>query len=48
MKEKVPDVVFFSETKCRHDKVERIRYRLDFDYNFVVDYIGKSGGLAIL
>jgi exonuclease III len=48
VKEKRPEVVFLIETKCRSAKMEQIRVRIGFEGLFVVDLIGKSGGLALL
>jgi hypothetical protein len=48
VKEKRPKVVFLIETKCRSAKMERVRVRIGFEGLFVVDPIGKSGGLALL
>jgi hypothetical protein len=36
------------ETKCRNAKMERVRVRIGFEGLFVVEPIGKSGGLAML
>jgi hypothetical protein len=48
VKVKRPIVVFLMETKLRQVKMERIRYSLGFNNLFVVDSVGKSGGLALL
>ncbi|XP_042983334.1 uncharacterized protein LOC122312737 [Carya illinoinensis] len=48
VKEKVPQVVFISETKCNRERVEKIRNILGLTHSFVVDSRGKSGGLAML
>lgn len=48
VKEKIPNVVFLMETKFRREKVEWIRNKIKFDCTFVVDCIGRSGGIAIL
>lgn len=48
VKEKKPNIVFLMETKCRNAKMEGIRVKLDFVGLFVVDPIGRSGGLALL
>lgn len=47
LKEKSPLMVFLMETKLRKDKMERIRYKLGFLSMFVVDGVGKGGGLAL-
>jgi hypothetical protein len=48
VKVKRPIVVFLMETKLRQVKMERIRYSLGFNNLFVVNSVGKSGGLALL
>lgn len=40
-------VVFLFETKSRRDNVEKVRRKLGFENSFVVDSVGKSGGLAM-
>lgn len=48
VKEKRPMMVFLMETKLQKEKMERIRHILGFPNMFVVDCVGKSGGLALL
>jgi exonuclease III len=48
IKVKKPDVVFIIETKLHHKKMEKIKVRLGFQNCFVVDSVGRSGGLALL
>lgn len=48
VKEKRPDMVFLMETKMRNNRMEKVRLKLDFDNMFVVDCVGRSGGLALL
>ncbi|XP_042988728.1 uncharacterized protein LOC122316263 [Carya illinoinensis] len=48
VKEKVPQVVFISETKCNRERVEKIRNKLGLAHSFVVESRGKSGGLAMM
>jgi hypothetical protein len=48
VKEKRPSVLFLMETKCRQHKMEGIRVKLGFEGLFVVDPVGRSGGLALL
>jgi len=44
-----PDVIFFlSETLVHANKVEEIRARLGFDGAFVVNRIGRIGGIVCL
>jgi exonuclease III len=47
VREKKPDILFLMETKCRKEKMERIRVRLGFNGMFVVDPVGRSGGLVL-
>ncbi|KAF7825904.1 reverse transcriptase [Senna tora] len=42
-----PNFLFLSETKARNKKVEILRRKLKFDSMFVVDTVGRSGGLAL-
>jgi exonuclease III len=46
--EKKPNLVFLMETKLRQKKMEIVRIKLGFHNMFVVDCVGKSGGLALL
>jgi exonuclease III len=48
VKEKKPDLVFLIETKLPSLRMEFIRVRTGFDYMFVVDNMGRSGGLALM
>ncbi|XP_042939489.1 uncharacterized protein LOC122274518 [Carya illinoinensis] len=48
VKEKSPDVIFLSETKCYRIRMEGIRNKLNFDHSFIVDSVGRSGGIAFL
>ncbi|XP_042942727.1 uncharacterized protein LOC122276878 [Carya illinoinensis] len=48
VKEKSPQVVFLSETKCNRERVEMVRNRLGFVNSFVVNSLGRSGGLAMI
>jgi hypothetical protein len=45
---KKPNLIFLMETKLHRRKMEANRIKLGFDGMFVVDSIGKSGGLALL
>ena len=42
-----PDILFLMETKCRKEKLESIRVRLGFFGMFVVEPVGRSGGLVL-
>jgi hypothetical protein len=48
VKQKKPAMVFLMETKIRGDEMELIQLKLGIPNMFVVDCIGKSGGLALL
>jgi hypothetical protein len=48
VKEKHPNFVFLIETLCSKKRLEYIRVKLGFTGLFVVDPVGKSGGLALL
>lgn len=43
-----PNVIFFSETLSLSVRFEALRVKLKFTNCFSVDYVGRSGGLAIL
>jgi hypothetical protein len=42
-----PLMVFLIETKMQNEKMELVRYKLDFPRMFVVDSVGKSRGMAL-
>jgi ribonuclease HI len=48
VREKRPAMVFLMETKMRRKKMENIRHKLGFPSMFVVDCVGRSGGLGLL
>jgi exonuclease III len=48
VKTKKPNLVFLMETKSRNKRMETVRVRIGFANLFVVECIGKSGGLALL
>jgi exonuclease III len=48
VKDKKPDLVFLMETKLRSKKMEIVRNKMGFSNMFVVDCIGRSGGLGLL
>ena len=47
MKQKRPSLVFLMETKSQAHRSERVRVRIGFDNVFVVESVGKSGGLVL-
>ena len=47
-KEKKPDFLFLIKTKRSHLEMEWIRIKLGFEGSFVVNSIGRSGGLALM
>ncbi|KAH9802749.1 reverse transcriptase domain-containing protein [Citrus sinensis] len=42
-----PDFPFLVETLCRRDKLEKLKIQLGYVGLFVVDKVGRSGGLAL-
>jgi exonuclease III len=48
VKEKQPNFLFLIETKSSKNKMDRLRSILGFHGVFVVDTVGRSGGLALL
>lgn len=48
VKEKRPELVFLIETKLRQHRFDKIKNKLGFNSLFVVDYVRRSGGLALL
>jgi exonuclease III len=47
-KQKKPAMVFLMETKLHKTKMENVCYKVGYPNMFLVDRIGKSGGLALL
>ncbi|KAG6674511.1 hypothetical protein I3842_15G045300 [Carya illinoinensis] len=45
---KWPDFVFLIETMCGRKRVKEVKNKLGFDYSFVVESRGLSGGLVLL
>ena len=43
-----PQILFISETKRNKLEMEGIKIKLQFDCCFVVDCVGRGGGLALL
>jgi hypothetical protein len=48
VKEKKPHLVFLMETKCHNKNLDFLRIKLRYDNIFVVDSVGRSGGLILL
>jgi hypothetical protein len=48
VKEKRPSLVFLMETKLYYNKADFLRIKMNFDYMFVVDCVGRSSGLILL
>jgi hypothetical protein len=46
--EKKPRILFLMETKCSKVHMEVVRIKLGFAGAFIVDSVGRSGGLALL
>jgi exonuclease III len=42
-----PNIIFLAETRQHKDRVSNLHFRLGFNYSFVVDGIGKGGGLSL-
>jgi exonuclease III len=47
VKENHPNILFLMETKCRKAKLELLRVKMGYEGLFVVDPVGRSGGLAL-
>ena len=43
-----PELVFLPETKNRKDILNKVKQKIGYDSLFVVDPVGKSGGMAVL
>lgn len=48
IKDKCPSLVFLMETKCNTVQMDTVKRRLHFDNCFVMDSLGRNGGLALL
>jgi hypothetical protein len=48
LKQKRPILVFLMENKIRKNKMEVIQCKLNYTSMFVVDCVGRSGGMALL
>jgi hypothetical protein len=42
-----PKIVFLSETRHHKDRVSNLRFRLGLNKSFIVDGVGKGGGIAL-
>jgi exonuclease III len=47
VREKRPNLIFLMETKLRKKKMENVRTKIGLNNMFVVESIGKSGGLTL-
>ena len=47
VRNKKPTFIFHMETLCSRNKLERIKIQLGYDGLFVVDRVGRSGGLVL-
>lgn len=47
VKENNPNILFLIETKCNKNKLENLRVKLRYGGLFIVDSVGRSGGLAL-
>ena len=43
-----PEIVFLAETKNKKCYMNKLKMKLQFDNLFVVDPVGRSGGLAVM
>jgi hypothetical protein len=48
VKKKKPNMVFLMETKMMSAKASFLRIKFGYDQMFVVDCVGRSGGLMLL
>lgn len=48
LKDKCPKLVFLMENKLGSIQMEMIKHKLGFKNCFMVDSVGKGGGLALL
>jgi hypothetical protein len=48
VKDKRPNLVFLMETKLHNKNLDYLRIRLKFDHWFMVDSVGRSGGLILM
>ena len=48
VKHKKPSFVFLMGTLCYRNQLEGLKNKLGFENLFVVDRVGRSGGLALL
>jgi hypothetical protein len=48
VKDKKPNLVFLMETKLPSHRMEAIKFKIGYASNFVVDNVGRSGGLALI
>lgn len=48
IKDRNPAFVFLIETLSTAGRMEELRIKFDFDNYFSMDYVGHSGGLAVL
>jgi exonuclease III len=47
VKENHPNILFLLETKCQKNKLELLRVKMGYGGLFVVDPVGRSGGLVL-
>lgn len=43
-----PSVIFLMETRCKSEKIQEIKKKCQMDEMYVVEPIGRSGGLELL
>jgi hypothetical protein len=47
MRDLCPKIIFLSETRQHKDRVSNLRFRLGLNKSFIVDGVGKGGGLDL-
>lgn len=48
IKKEAPDVIFLQETKVTSNFFSSKKFLLGFENAFAIDFVGRSGGLAVL
>jgi exonuclease III len=47
IREYCPNCVFLSETRQHKERVSNLQFRIGFQHSFIVDRVGKGGGLGL-
>ena len=48
VKSRKPSFIFLMKTLCYRHQLEHLKQKLSFENLFMVDQVGRSGGLALL